>query len=129
MNLAEMTRPLVPEHLSVPERTALETKARYGPMWESAIGSAGKICAIAENERLDRVQGAATRLRDQLAESRAVARAGQPRPVQVVRLLIAGRALARELDILGSLDVLREKQDARMRAELDRRSRSPGNRR
>ena len=114
-----MTWPPVPRDLSVPERTALETKARYAPMWENAISSASKICAIAEKERLDRVQGAATRLRDQLTESRTVARGGEPRPVQAVRLLTAGRSLARELDILGFLGVLRDGQDERMQAELD----------
>ncbi|WP_203835375.1 hypothetical protein [Winogradskya humida] len=115
----EATQPPIREQLSVPEPTALETEARYAPMWQNAISSAGQICAIAEKDRLDRVHGAATRLRDQLTESRTVARGGEPQPVQAVRLLTAGRALARELDVLESLGVLHEGQHERMQAGLD----------
>ncbi|MGA5303789.1 hypothetical protein ACPCHT_27960 [Nucisporomicrobium flavum] len=88
-------------------------------MWTKAISSADSICAVAEKDRLDRVHGAATRLRDQLSESRTAARGGAPGPVHAVRLLTAGRALARELDILESLGVLPDGQDERMLAELD----------
>ncbi|MGW4940824.1 hypothetical protein ACWEOZ_04435 [Actinoplanes sp. NPDC004185] len=113
----------VPEGSPAPPAPAKIKKVRERPAataWVGAAEAVDRIREYATAERLDRALEAALRLRDRLAESRAEAGDGAPRPARLVRTLIAARDLARELDVAESLGVLPSERRDRLDQQLAR---------